>query len=457
MSANLRHLLIITLAALALRIFALEIASPIERLGDENYYVRTAVNMAEGQGHHYLGSRAWRPPAHSWVLSQFVDTHPTSRKGRILASTHTMLRVQVVLSTLVVPAIILLGWGLFGAKTGLLAGWFGALYPIAVAHSHTLWSENLFAFLVTTGMALGVWHAKKPRWELAVLAGLAFGFGTLTREMAGLVAVIFAGWWVYQADSHHRRRAFAHAALCLGIVFVIVAPWTFRNYKTFDRLVPVSTIGWFAIAEGNTFETEDILLLAGPQRKQFWGRYFTTRNELVSMDFARRHALTRIVEEQPTWLIDKLYRTTNWMFAPDSYLVLKIRQGSYGDLSLGFVRVLIVLSAGSYVLALLAAALGIAGSPGRRMPAALVMSAIVAVHVISNASPRFRIPWMPLVLVYASHAFLACPRISLKTTSSIVALTAVVLLLVVGAPFFIDTVSDVWISGVHAGPYHRGP
>ena len=85
------------------------------------------------------------------------------------------------------------------------------------------------------------------------------------------------------------------------------------------------------------------------------------------------------------------------------------------------------------------------------------MSAIVAVHVISNASPRFRIPWMPLVLVYASHAFLACPRISLKTTSSIVALTAVVLLLVVGAPFFIDTVSDVWISGVHAGPYHRGP
>ena len=61
-----------------LRWLAFETARPVATLGDENYYAEVADNLARGRGHLYVGelegeSRAWRPPAHAWLLSLAAD------------------------------------------------------------------------------------------------------------------------------------------------------------------------------------------------------------------------------------------------------------------------------------------------------------------------------------------------------------------------------------------------
>jgi hypothetical protein len=33
---------------------------------------------------------------------------------------------------------------------------------------------------------------------------------------------------------------------------------------------------------------------------------------------------------------------------------------------------------------------------------------VVALHIVATSVTRFRVPWTPLLIVYASHAFLNC-------------------------------------------------
>ena len=72
--STLALLAVLLIVAGALRWLAFETARPVEPLGDENYYAEVADSIARGDGHVYVGklegeSRAWRPPAHAWLLS----------------------------------------------------------------------------------------------------------------------------------------------------------------------------------------------------------------------------------------------------------------------------------------------------------------------------------------------------------------------------------------------------
>ena len=92
---------------------------PVRLLGDERYYVNTALNIAQGRGHVFKkASRLWRPPAHSYLLSHFVDPwvavaldergDPLDPK-RGWDTVHALLRVEVALSAALVavsPATI---------------------------------------------------------------------------------------------------------------------------------------------------------------------------------------------------------------------------------------------------------------------------------------------------------------------------------------------------------------
>jgi cation transport ATPase len=62
----------------------------------------------------------------------------------------------------------------------------------------------------------------------------------------------------------------------------------------------------------------------------------------------------------------------------------------------------------SYALVAGFGAFGIAAArrDRRRLFACLVLATVVGLHVLANANSRFRMPWMPLVMVYAAHAAL---------------------------------------------------
>jgi hypothetical protein len=410
----------LALAALAglaygLRAGALEAALPLRLLGDEVYYAQVAAHIAEGRGHVYVGRAegeawAWRPPLHPWLLSLFVDAQ-SSGAGDPAQSPELLLplaRLQVALGALLVALTGLLGRALFDERTGLLAAGIAALDPALIAHSHYLWSENLFAVLVTAGLLGAAAVQRRPTLPRALATGAAFGLAALSRELALPVAAACAAWWCWMAEPAARGRALALGACTLLSAAVLLSPWTWRNYQMLGRFVPVSTVGWFALAEGNTLESPHWMAREGPEQLAFHQAYFSTRGEVARLDLARAHALARIEAEQPAWLGKKLVRSLALLLNPDSVLRTKLRHGAYGDRPGASARLLLAASIPAYLALVVAATLGIASAPaqGRRALACLVLGVVALLHVLSNATPRFRVPWLPLLAVYASHALL---------------------------------------------------
>jgi hypothetical protein len=421
-------LLALLVAGAALRIAVTALTFPPRPGGDELYYVGTAVNIAEGHGHLFnQQQRAFRPPAWSWLLSWLVDVD--LRRARLDADTflpdlaeldraapdpdlrdflRPLLRAPLILSALLVPLTALLGHALFGARTGLLAGAAAAAFPTLVAFGHYLLSETLFAVLLSAGLVLAVVSRDRGGAAPAAAAGLCFGAATLTRELGALIAGVCALWIAASQAPQARRAAAGRGALLCLCTLLVVAPWTWRNHATFGRLVPVSTVGWFAAGEGNTLEHPDWLDPFGAERLAFKIRFFSLEDEMQRVDYARAYTLERIRAEQPLWLPRKLVRNLGLLLTPDSVLLEKIRNGVYGEPGGAGDRALLLAHVLFYGLVICGAALGVARArgPGRRSLALAVLGAVCALHVATNATPRFRVPWLPFLMVYASHAAL---------------------------------------------------
>ncbi len=427
--------------------FAMQAGAPIRLIGDERYYAEVADHIARGRGHLYIGgmegeARAWRPPAHSTLLSWFVaaDRPGEAEPADDPALVQRLLWVQVALGSLLVALTAALGTALFGSRTGLAAGLLAALYPALVVHAHTLWSETLFAVLVTASL-LGVVHVEQRRdWGVAALTGLGFGVAALTREVALPVAAVCAIWWLASARPEQRRLARSQGVLMLGVALLVILPWSVRNYALFGRVIPVSTVGWFAAAEGNSLERSDWLLRDGPAKAAFHRDYFSTRDEMQRRDLARRHALERIRDEQPSWLFKKTVRNLALLLNPDSVLRLKIRRGAYGDRPPWLLRMLLLASVPAWIALFVFGVFGVAGARGesRRSLALLVFAVVGLLHVVSNATPRFRVPWLPLLGIYAADAALGWRSLPRRLTRGawIAALAALLFFFGVCIPYF---------------------
>jgi len=68
----------------------------------------------------------------------------------------------------------------------------------------------------------------------------------------------------------------------------------------------------------------------------------------------------------------------------------------------------------SYVLVTAGGVLGIAVAVGRgrKLLPGLLLGIVLLVHVVTTANSRHRLPWMPLLMVYASFAVLQLRTLS---------------------------------------------
>jgi hypothetical protein len=206
-----------------------------------------------------------------------------------------------------------------------------------------------------------------------------------------------------------RRAAAARGALVLGCACLVVLPWVLRNYGQIGRFLPISSVGWIAIGEGNALQGARWLHPASPGRSEFRREVLAIRGEAERIDYARKRTVAMIAEQQPAWIFRKLAHNVPLMLSPDAFQLYKLRNGSYGEVSLAITRAVAMATVFSYALVACLAAFGIAAarSDHRRLLACLVLGTVVGLHVLANANSRFRMPWMPLVMVYAAHAALA--------------------------------------------------
>jgi hypothetical protein len=405
----------LVLLAAAVRSATFAVAPPTAWVGDEIYYAEVARSIARGEGHVFRDPygatlRAWRPPGQAAVLAAGLDPDRARSADPSVTGLLPLVWIQIALGSLLAAAAATLGAALLDRRTGTLAGLAVAFHPTLVFFSHTLWSETLSALLITTALAIAASRHGVPGIGRAALAGVLLGGATLVREVALLVAAVCAAWWAWQATGDARRVALASGAVVLGVALLCVAPWTARNAAVLGRFIPVSTIGWFAASEGNVFEPGDWLRDTGPAHLAFSQQYFALGDEMARSDFARGFAIAAIRDEQPSWLLRKAIRNGALLLSPDSYLLFKQSVGAYGEIS-PIARVTSVVAVGLvWVVSALLAALGLAAAtPAIRRLAISVLAVPATVHLLTNATSRFRVPWLGLWLVLAAFGALSLP------------------------------------------------
>lgn len=227
---------------------------------DAQAYGAIARNLDEGNG-FTVGSGATQPSSnYSPGLPLFVAGLYEATGGAHERLARGVLAVVGALSVLFAYAIgrrlHLLKKGRYSAYNSasvwpaLVGALTVAIYPALLEYQGMLMSEPLAAALLSGGVlaALWAWDGGRVRW---LLPGALFGALAMVRPeylgVAVLVALVVAarqlgdGW----------RNSLLRAAVFLGALVVLIAPWTIRNAVALDRFIPISTGGGQVLFAGN--------------------------------------------------------------------------------------------------------------------------------------------------------------------------------------------------------------
>ncbi len=270
--------------AFAIRVWYLSINPlwPQFSNADDGDYYRRALRLAVTGA--YVDD-AWliRPPFHVWVFAAFI------RLGIILGGgpelgVRLIQGFHIVLGVVSVPLCYVLGTRLFNRRTGIVFAAFWALWFPFIELIATLFSEPIYLFLWLLHLWLLVRYDDHERFRDLILSGLVLGMAALTRSPA-LYALIFAVPWlvwrawgkVYREKAsgiwstlmRATRRAVVPLAILASSVFVVVAPWTLRNWIEYRHFIPVDTLGpinlWLDLANGESRDSKIDTLRAMPQ------------------------------------------------------------------------------------------------------------------------------------------------------------------------------------------------
>jgi 4-amino-4-deoxy-L-arabinose transferase-like glycosyltransferase len=379
-----RALLVLTVAAIAVRALFLLWEPATQPVGDERTWTDWARNLASAKVAYspFRTHMIFYPPLYPYFLAA---------AAALTGSLEAALWAQVAVGSLIVPAVAVVGARVFSARVGVLAGGIAAFYPELVWFSVHYWSETLFmAFLWWGFERLLAAGAPGGRVRTAVAAGLLWGLAILTRETVLYFLPVAAAWLAWPRADGRGARA---AAFLLAAV-VTVAPWTYRNWAQFHAVVPVSTAGGLNLFQGNALLT----------RQEVYDQYEAVNGRIAQYHFARARGLAAIRDRQPWWILEKLRDEMPRFWEADSLALIHVKRGAYGAVP--------PLAAVAAAVAVLAPYLGALGffvlgvsllRPER--PSVLLVSFLVyynLIHVATHGFARYRLPAMPAVFVLAA-------------------------------------------------------
>ena len=398
------------LAAFIVRcVYVLELdGSPLSRLllGDARAYDTWARALAGGD---WLGHEVfYQAPLYPYFLGVLYRLGGTD-----------LLAVRVAQAALGATACLFLaraGAALFTPAVGLLAGALLALNPSAVYFDglvqKTVLDGFFFTLLLLAVARLVAAGGRRRDW---LLAGVALGFLSLTRENAlGLVALVLAWGWLQFRDRTAGARARAAAVFLAGVALVL-APVALRNLAVGGELhLTTSQLG-ANLYIGNNPDAD------GTYRPLRWGRgnaLFERQDATELAEQARGRPLTpaevsaywtgRVVDfvrEQPlAWLRLMLRK---WLLVWNAIELGDTEdQYTHADWSV-LLRVLTAVLHFGVVLPL--AAVGVVLTwPARRRLAILYLlllgyAATVSVFFVFG---RYRFPLVPILLLFAAAGVL---------------------------------------------------
>jgi hypothetical protein len=224
---------------------------------DEREYLALAESISAGRGFTYAddhdtgtAQQFGRAPAYPLFLAAIG-----AAAGPHDAAPPAVKIAQAIVGGLGVWVIGLLARRAAGPAAGSAAAAIAAVYPPLVWMCAYVLSEAVYSTVALVAVLLldlaidraeqftnGSWIQRGGAWSAA--AGLTTGVAILLRP-AMLFFLPLAALWLL------RRRQLPLAAALVAVSLLVVAPWTMRNLRVYDRFVLVASEGGVTFWTGN--------------------------------------------------------------------------------------------------------------------------------------------------------------------------------------------------------------
>lgn len=316
-----KFLLVVTLAALAIRLIAMCFLYTETYNDFDNHLLfgfeigRIARSLALGHGFANpmltdTGPTAWVTPVYPYILAGVFKLFGVFTK----TSAFAILSVNSIFSSLICIPVFFAARRGFGRKRAAVAAWIWALWPysIYIASSfvwETCLSALIFALLFAWTLRLqdrssvgeGAGGAGYAVW---LGFGLLWGVEAMTNSSVLSVLPFLLIWALNPVWRVARGRAVKSAALVAIGLIVFIAPWQVRNYRTFYQRVPLRDTFWVAFwvgNDGNTVSWADAAVhptVSAPEQAEFVRQGeipYTQAKRRQSLEFLSRHRALFVV------------------------------------------------------------------------------------------------------------------------------------------------------------------
>ncbi len=173
---------------------------------------------------------------------------------RIVAGASSKLLLQLIQIAASCATILFL-FGLVrtlggNERQGLLAAFFGAIYPPYISYSVDVSTATLETFCVILGIWMAVRAVKNHSLGSAVLCGASLAMAVLTRPTWLSILPLIPLWWM--GYLWKKWGLWLKSSLAMGLAAVIVlSPWVYYNYTTHGVFMVTSTNGGLNFWIGN--------------------------------------------------------------------------------------------------------------------------------------------------------------------------------------------------------------
>ncbi len=270
----------------------------------------------------------------------------------------------------------------------MISGIGMALAPMSARYSAILLTESMFTFLVA--LACWLWLIKKWKW-----AGFVWGISILVRPSPLLFVMILP---ILPLFAVKLRRDAVSLSLMTLVTFIVISPWIIRNAYVFHQFIPVASSGY-----GNNLLIGSINLNIN---QPMWDQVNTARlvskdelsgkNEFDADKVLLQKALKRIRESPLQWLIAR----------SKQYPIFFADLGQYFFSGPGKWKttVVTVFLAGNLIMLLLSAYGLYLGKDNFvvHLPISLWPIYMTLVHLPMWVEPRYSLPMMPMLAIFAS-------------------------------------------------------
>jgi 4-amino-4-deoxy-L-arabinose transferase-like glycosyltransferase len=316
-----------------------------------------------------------RPPLFFvWIAGQKMVADVFGLDWRLLAKL-----MQCVLGTVAALFVYRSAYRLGGRLAARIGAGLLLLDPTLIAYGHLLWPETLYLFLTAAIFDLMA-TAARPTLLRALVMGALIGIAMLTKPVIGLFAPFLAGFWLLR----FRGAGFVPVAVVAVAALLVIAPWVRRNTQLYGYTILLENQGPYNLWAGNSSEPGHVIV------SEWFALWYPKKRSQVAF----QKGVDAIAADPALFTRRSVSRALN-LWGLEYFVVRHVILGGYGEVGRGALLSTFWIIQAGYVLALLAAALGLRAAwadPVLRaiLIYALVFTGLVAVMV---ATTRFRVPF----------------------------------------------------------------